>query len=168
MPKDTDNNDNPDLLNALESIKGLLEKSESKLSAARESLKKAKTPDIKQGITRPSVSSEPVVPVLDDVVETIVDTTEDEDDPLLDDIPVLENSLELEDETPTEPPEVLQPPGHSTEEVLAYIDQLQIQLENELRNSLMHAVVEIETEINKTLNEEIQKLKDQLILTDLD
>ena len=40
MPKDTDNNDSPDLLNALESIKGLLEQSENKLSAARESLKK--------------------------------------------------------------------------------------------------------------------------------
>jgi len=162
MPKDTDNNDNPDLLNALESIKGLLEKSESKLSAARESLKKAKTPDIKQGITRPSVSSEPVVPVLDDVVESIIETTEE------DDIPVLENFLELEEEIPTEPPEALQSSGHSTEEVLAYIDQLQIQLENELRNSLMHAVVEIETEINKTLSEEIQKLKDQLIQTDID
>ncbi len=168
MPKDTDNNDNPDLLNALESIKGLLEKSESKLSAARESLKKAKTPDIKQGITRPSVSSEPVVPVLDDIVDTIFETTEDEEAPLLDDVPVLESVLEPEEEIQAEPPESLQPLGHSTDEVLAYIDQLQLQLENELSISLMRAVVDIETEIKKTLNEEIQKLKDQLAQTDID
>ena len=72
MPKDTDNNDSPDLLNALESIKGLLEQSENKLSAARASLKKANSPEIPQGIIRPSVSSEPVVPVLDDVIENIL------------------------------------------------------------------------------------------------
>ena len=169
MPKDTDNNDSPDLLNALESIKGLLEKSESKLSAARESLKKAKTPDMKkQGIIRPSVSSEPVVPVLDDIVETIAAATEDEELPLLDDVPVLESFLEPEEEIPTELPESLQSPGHSTDEILTYIDQLQAQLEEKLRNALMHAVVDIETEINKTLNEEIQKLKDQLVQTDID
>lgn len=169
MPKDTDNNDSPDLLNALESIKGLLEKSENKLSAARESLRKAKTPDMKeQGIIRPSVSSEPVVPVLDDIVETIAAATEDEELPLLDDVPVLESFLEPEEEIPTELPESLQSPGHSTDEILAYIDQLRAQLEEKLRNALMHAVVDIETEINKTLNEEIQKLKDQLVQTDID
>lgn len=167
MPKDTDKNDSPDLLNALESIKSLLEKSESKLSAARESLRKAKTPDIKQGIIRPSVSSEPVVPVLDDVVETIADATDDEEPPLLDDVPLLESFLEPEEAIPFEP-QSLQPPGHSTDEVLAYIDQLQAQLEEKLRNALMNAVVDIETEINETLNEEIQKLKDQLVQTDID
>ena len=168
MPKDTDNKDSPDLLNALESIKGLLEKSESKLSAARESLKKAKSPDIKPAIIRPSVSSDPVVPVLDDIVETSTDTTDVEESLLFDDLPVLENYLEPEEATLAEPQEVPQPTGHSTDEVLAYIDQLHLQLEKELSDSLMHTVVVIEAEIKETLNNEIQKLKEQVEQADKD
>ena len=168
MPKDTDNNDSPDLLNALESIKGLLEQSESKLSAARESLKKAKSPDIKPAIIRPSVSSEPVVPVLDDIVETTADATEDEEPSLFGDLPVLDSYLEPEETIPSEPQEPLLPPGHSTDEVLTYLDQLQLQLDKELNETLMSAVVDIEAELKKTLNEEIQKLKEQLIQSDKD
>ena len=169
MPKDTDNTDSPDLLNALESIKGLLEQSENKLSAARESLKKAKSPDLKQGIVRPSVSSEPVVPVLDDIVETATDTEEDAEPSLLDEVPVLESFLEPEEVvTPSEPSTPVPPAGHSTDEVLAYLDQLQLQLERELNESLMRTVIDIEAELMKTLNEEIQKVKEQLIQSDND
>ena len=168
MSKDTDNKDSPDLLNALESIKGLLEKSESKLSAARESLKKAKSADIKPAIIRPSVSSDPVVPVLDDIVETSTDTTDGEEPLLFDDLPVLENYLEPEETTLAEPQEVPQPTGYSTDEVLAYIDQLHLQLEKELSDSLMHTVVVIEAEIKETLDKEIQKLKEQLGQADKD
>ena len=168
MTKDTDNNDNPELLNALESIKGLLELSENKLSAARESLKKAKSSDIKPAITRPSVSSEPVVPVLDDIVETAADVTEDEEASLFDDLPVLENYLEPEETISPEPPQTLPSSGHSTDEVLAYLDQLQMQIDKELNETLMSAVIDIEAELKKTLNEEILKLKQQLIQSDED
>ncbi|MCW9023197.1 MAG: hypothetical protein OQK73_00810 [Gammaproteobacteria bacterium] len=57
------------LVNALESIRGLLEKSETKLSAARESL--SATPSKSSTIKRPiqaKNNDEPIVPVLDDVV----------------------------------------------------------------------------------------------------
>ena len=162
MPKDTNSNDSPELLDALESIKGLLEKSESKLSAARESLKKAKPQNNQQGIVRPSVSSEPVVPVLDDVVTSLAEELDEEELPLLDDdVPVLESVLEPE-------PAVLetevdsQAKGYSEDEILAYIDGLQQQLEKELRNTLMRTVVNIEAEIKKTLAEQIQKLKDEI------
>ena len=162
MPKDTNSNDSPELLDALESIKGLLEKSESKLSAARESLKKAKPQNNQQGIVRPSVSSEPVVPVLDDVVTTLAEELDEEELPLLDDdVPVLESVLEPE-------PAVLkaevdpEATGYSEDEILAYIDSLQQQLEKELRNTLMRTVVNIEAEIKKTLAEQIQKLKDEI------
>lgn len=168
MPKDTDNNDSPDLLNALESIKGLLEKSENKLSAARESLQKAKTPDLSQGIIRPSVSSEPVVPVLDDIIEMSADVAEDEEPSQLDEAPELQSFLEPEAAPSPEPLEEQQPVGHTTDEVLAYLDQLQEQLEQELTDSLMRTVVGIKAEIKKTLNEEIQKLKEQLEQTDDD
>ena len=162
MPKDTNSNDSPELLDALESIKGLLEKSESKLSAARESLKKAKPQNNQQGIVRPSVSSEPVVPVLDDVVTSLAEELDEEELPLLDDdVPVLESVLEPE---PTIPETEVdsQAPGYSEDEILAYIDGLQQQLEKELRNTLMRTVVNIEAEIKKTLAEQIQKLKDEI------
>jgi hypothetical protein len=162
MPKDTNSNDSPELLDALESIKGLLEKSESKLSAARESLKKAKPQNNQQSIVRPSASSEPVVPVLDDVVTTLAEELDEEELPLLDDdVPVLESVLEPE-------PTVLkaevdsEATGYSEDEILAYIDSLQQQLEKELRNTLMRTVVNIEAEIKKTLAEQIQKLKDEI------
>ena len=162
MPKDTNSNDSPELLDALESIKGLLEKSESKLSAARESLKKAKPQNNQQGIVRPSVSSEPVVPVLDDVVTSLAEELDEEELPLLDDdVPVLESVLKPEpavQETGVDS----QVTGYSEDEILAYIDGLQQQLEKELRNTLMRTVVNIEAEIKKTLAEQIQKLKDEI------
>ena len=81
MPKDTDNRKSPELLDALESIKGLLEQSESKLSAARESLQKAKPQANPPGSVRPSVSKEPVVPVLDDVVTSLEDDLDEDELP---------------------------------------------------------------------------------------
>jgi hypothetical protein len=163
MPNDTDSQDSPELLDALESIRGLLEKSESKLSAARESLQKANPQNNQQGIVRPSVSSEPVVPVLDDVVASPADDLDEEDLPLLDDdVPVLDSILEPEPTAAPEPAPLPPPTGYSADEVQAYIDKLQQQLEKELRNTLMRTVVNIETEIKKTLAEQIQTLKDEI------
>jgi predicted component of type VI protein secretion system len=166
MPKDTKSNDSPELLDALEAIKGLLEKSESKLSAARESLQKAKPQNNQQSIVRPSISSEPVVPVLDDVITTLDEDLDEEDLPLLDDdVPVLENVLEPEPAATLEPEISSQATGYSEDEIHAYIDRLQQQLEKELRNTLMRTAVNIEAEIKKTLAEQIQKLKDEIVQT---
>lgn len=163
MPKDTNSNDSPELLDALESIKGLLEKSESKLSAARESLQKAKPQNNQQSIVRPSVSSEPVVPVLDDVVTSLAEELDEEDLPLLDDdVPVLDSIMEPEPAAAPELAPSTEVTGYSTDEIHAYIDKLQQQLEKELRNTLMRSIVNIETEIKKTLAEQIQKLKDEI------
>ena len=168
MSKNTDNSDSPDLLNALESIKGLLEQSENKLSAARESLKKAKSPDTSQGIIRPSVSSDPVVPVLDDVVAPSAELPEYEEPSLLEEVPELDSFLEPEETIPAEPPQEPIPPGHSTDEVIACLDQLQEQLEKELTDNLAQAIVNIKAELKKSLDAEIQKLKDQLTQADSD
>lgn len=163
MPKDTDNRTSPELLDALESIKGLLEQSESKLSAARESLQKAKPQTLKSGIVRPSVSDEPVVPVLDDVVTTLEDELDEDELPLLEeDVPVLDELLEAEPVSTSPPVSPPTPAGYSTEQVLNYIDELQQDLEKQLRNTLMRTVVNIEAEIKKTLSEQIQKLKDEI------
>lgn len=166
MPKDTDNIDSPDLLNALESIKGLLEQSENKLSAARESLKKAKPAEITQSIVRPSVSSEPVVPVLDDVIEMSADAEDGEESLQLDEVPELQSILEPEAVPSPEPLEEPQPAGHSTDEVLVYLEQLHEQLEQELTDSLMRTVVDLKADIKKTLSEEFQKLKEQFAQAD--
>lgn len=164
MPKDTDNHTSPELLDALESIKGLLEQSESKLSAARESLQKAKPQAGQQGIVPPAASNEPIVPVLDDVVTNLAEEQDEDELPLLDDeVPVLDSFLDMEEPaTPTEKAPPSQPTGYSTDELLTYIDKLQQQLEKELRNTLMRTVVNIETEIKKTLAEQIQQLKDEI------
>lgn len=162
MSNDRENKDNDDLLNALESIKGLLEKGESKLSAARESLAKAKQPQRKP-TPRIPISTEPVVPVLDDIVSPIEDE-EDENIPLL-----VETSEQIEppehvelpilnDITETEP----SPTGHSTDEVLAYIDKLHEALEKELHDTLINSLVSIEMDIKNSLQEQIQQLKDLL------
>jgi hypothetical protein len=65
MAKNSDNftTSNNNLLTALESIKGLLEQNEVKLSAARQSIKQA-TPNIDQLFTE----REEEVPVLNDIV----------------------------------------------------------------------------------------------------
>jgi len=164
MPKDRDSKDSPELLSALESIKGLLEQSESKLSAARENLKLAKATSSPPSIARPPVSSEPVVPVLDDVVARLDDELDEEDLPLLedDDVPVLDSFLDAEPDIIPEEVPLLQPTGYSTEEIQTYLDQLHRQLEKELRNTLMRTVVNIETEIKRTLTEQIQKLKEEI------
>lgn len=172
MPKDRDSKNSPELLSALESIKGLLEQSESKLSAARENLKLAKATSTTPGNVRPTVSSEPVVPVLDDVVTRLDDELDEEDLPLLDDddvpvledddVPVLDSFLDTEPAGVPEAVPLLQPTGHSTEEIQFYLDQLHRQLEKELRNTLMRTVVNIETEIKRTLTEQIQQLKEEI------
>ncbi len=62
------NEEPTDLLNALESIKGLLERSETKLNAARESIESATPlPTLEQ--SEPAPVDEPIeVPVLNDIV----------------------------------------------------------------------------------------------------
>lgn len=141
--------DNDDLLDALESIKDLLEKGESKLTAARESLARAKPSGPKP---RFPVSDEPVVPVLDDVVSPAI---EDDAEMLFDDdIPELDAVAE-----PVPPPP---PPGYSTDEVLAMIDTLHDTLARELHDSLINAVVRIEADLKVSLDEQIRQLKKQL------
>jgi predicted component of type VI protein secretion system len=155
MPKEVDSDESQDLLDALESIKGLLEKSESKLSAARESLAQAKTSNDQASSMRMPVSNEPVVPVLDDVVLT--PEVDEEDIPVLsasaDDIPVLEDVPVLGPAAPA---------GPTTDQILGWLDELQARLEKDMRDRLMRSVVSIETEIKQALQEQFQALREQI------
>jgi hypothetical protein len=155
VPRNMDK-ENDDLLDALESIKGLLEKGESKLSAARESLAKAKSSPRRPATGLP-VSNDPIVPVLDDIVSPAID---DDDDALLfDDVPELYAVHELEEEmadTSTAPG------GYSTDQVLALIDSLHDTLVKELHSTLINALVSIEADIKTSLHEQIQNIKDRI------
>lgn len=158
MARNVDSDDSQDLLDALESIKGLLEKGESKLSAARESLAQAKTSNDQASSLRKPVSDEPVVPVLDDVVLTPAVDEEDipslsasrDDIPLPDEIPALDEVV------------AAAPAGHSTATVLAWLDSLQEQLEKHLHDSLLRSVVSIEADLKATLELQFQALREQI------
>lgn len=125
-----------DLLNALESIKGLLEQSEVKLSAARESIAKA-SPHKK--------TAEPVAE-LDEIF--------DEDEEELE-IPVLSDIvIHAADETgkPTVDIEVLK----------AFLDEMQKKIEKNMRDTLMKAVVQAETDVKKQLRAYLNQLRKML------
>ena len=131
------NQEPTDLLNALESIKGLLEQSENKLNAAKESIKlvtpKDKLPPL------------PIVEELDD------DDYEDE----LIEVPVLNDIVipaTTEGASPTVDIEVLK----------AFLDEMQSKIEKTMRDTLMKAVVQAETDIKKQMRAYLNQLRKML------
>jgi len=134
----SDNQDS--LVDALESIKGLLEKSDAKLAAARESIAIAST-QTETGVISESTHEQFEIPVLDDVVT-------DEDDVDFDElIPTLTTEEARLD------PQV----------IITYLDQVQKQLEKTLRDSLMKSIVTIESGLKANLTEEIEKIRQQVL-----
>ncbi len=158
MAKKNEPTANDELLEALESIKGLLEKSEGKLSAARESLARAKSSN-RQPADKPRipVSSEPVVPVLDEVVATLDD--EEADIPVLDEtIPVLDDAAVAGEPGPLTPGSAV----HATDQVIDYLDDLQAGLEKAVHEGLINALVQIEADIKTIIDEHFTRLKTDL------
>jgi len=132
------NQEPTDLLNALESIKGLLEQSENKLNAAKESIKLA-TP-------------KPKTPPLPIVEEFDIDA--DEDDELFE-VPVLNDIVipaATEGASPTVDIEVLK----------AFLDEMQSKIEKTMRDTLMKAVVQAETDIKKQMRAYLNQLRKML------
>ena len=125
-----------DLLNALESIKGLLEQSETKLNAARESIQLA-TP--KNRLPLPEVEE--------------LDLDDDDDEifevPVLNDIVV---PATTEGASPTVDIEVLK----------AFLDEMQSKIEKTMRDTLMKAVVQAETDIKKQMRAYLNQLRKML------
>jgi hypothetical protein len=122
-----------DLLNALESIKGLLEQSESKLNAAKESVK----------LASPKPLPLPEVEELD----------EDDDEPF--EVPVLNDIVvpaTTEGASPTVDIEVLK----------AFLDEMQSKIEKTMRDTLMKAVVQAETDIKKQMRAYLNQLRKML------
>ena len=122
-----------ELLSALESIKGLLEQSEFKLNAARESIADAVPP--------PSLKSPAAAPV--------VEEEEDFEVPELDDIVV---PAQEEGAAPTVDIAVLK----------AFLDEMQKQIEKTMRDKLMKAVVSAENDIKKQMRAYLDQLRKML------
>ena len=146
--KDADSSQDS-LVDALESIKSLLAKSDSKLAAARESIAIASN---QTALGQKGVHEQFDIPVLDDIVipaEEISNISEKIDETLAavsESIPTMSaSSSELD-------PEI----------VLQYIDTLQEKLEKTLRDSLMKSIVTIEAGLKKSLVSEIDKIRKQI------
>lgn len=123
-----------ELLSALESIKGLLEQSEYKLNAARESIAKATPAALRTPppVLEPEPEEEPPfeIPELDDIV-----------------IPAASA-----DSKPTVDIEVLK----------AFLDEMQKQIEKSMRDKLMKAVVAAENDVKKQMRAYLDQLRKML------
>ena len=137
------------LVDALESIKSLLAKSDSKLAAARESIAIASN---QTALGQKGVHEQFEIPVLDDIVipaEEISNISEKIDETL----------AAVSESIPTMSASSLEP---DPEIVLQYIDTLQEKLEKTLRDSLMKSIVTIEAGLKKSLVSEIDKIRKQI------
>ena len=140
MANEDKQDQNPDgsLLNALESIKGLLEQSEVKLNAARESINKATPLDNNDA---------------DDIADDIDELFDDEDDF---EVPELNEIVIPADVSGTGSPQI------DIEVLKAFLDEMQKQLEKNMRDTLMQAVVRAETDIKKQIRAYLNQLRKML------
>lgn len=137
-PKDS----NEDLLQALESIKGLLAESETKLSAARDSIKLANEASTSK--------REEIVPVLEEIVIPGQDMNNDNDE-----IPILDETIAAELDTAPEA-------AVDIPQLLDTLDAIQEGMEKQIRESLMQSVVRIESDLKKHLDAKFRELRLQL------
>jgi ABC-type transporter Mla subunit MlaD len=152
------NNDPDSLVDALESIKSLLAKSDSKLAAARESIAIASN----QTPLGHLESEEFDIPILHDVVnpsdvESVTEEVSNISEQLSSKIDetlaaVHENIPNLSETVSAPDPQVM----------LDYLDTLQEKLEKTLRDSLMKSIVTIEAGLKKSLTAEINKIRKQI------
>ena len=153
--KDAENSDS--LVDALESIKSLLAKSDSKLAAARESIAIASN---QTALGQQDVSEQFEIPVLDDIVipaevESVTEEVSNISEQLSSKI---DETLAAVNETiPT-----LSATQPDPEIMLEYLDTLQEKLEKSLRDSLMKSIVTIELGLKKSLINEVDKIREQI------
>ena len=158
-----DSNPQDSLVDALESIKNLLAKSDEKLAAARESIALAsnQTPLSKLNHDQ---SGQYEIPVLDDIIipaeiesatEEVSNISEQISEKIEETLAaVTENSPTLATAEPASKPD--------PQIMLDYLDELQKKLEKAQRDSLMKSIVTIEVGLKKTLNSEINKIRNQI------
>ena len=153
--KDADNSDS--LVDALESIKSLLAKSDSKLAAARESIAIASN---QTALGQQDVNDQLEIPVLDDIiipaeVESATAEVSNISEQLSSKID--ETLAAVNENIPTLSNNEIDP-----EIILSYLDTLQEKLEKSLRDALMKSIVTIELGLKKSLTSEVDKIRDQV------
>ena len=159
MTDKTTKDDSPDsLVDALESIKSLLAKSDSKLAAARESIAIASNQTAQGQIE----SEQFEIPVLDDIVvpseiesatEEVSNISEQLSEKIDETLAAVHESIPtLSDAVSAPDPQV----------ILNYLNIVQEKLEKSLRDSLMKSIVTIEVGLKKSLVNEIDKIRDQV------
>lgn len=154
--KDAESQDS--LVDALESIKILLAKSDSKLAAARESIAIASN----QTALGHLESEQFEIPVLDDIVipadiesatEEVSNISEQISEKIDETLATVSESIPaLSESVSTPDPQVM----------LDYLDKLQERLEKTLRDSLMKSIVTIEAGLKTSLVSEIDKIRKQI------
>ena len=145
------------LVDALESIKSLLAKSDSKLAAARESIAIASNQTAlgKLGVVDPGQSLELNIPVLDDIVlPAEIESATKEVSHISEQISSkIDETLAAVSEAETKPdPQVL----------IDYLDKFEKTLEKTMRDSLMKSVVTIEASLKKSVFKELDKIRKQI------
>ena len=160
------------LVDALESIKSLLAKSDSKLAAARESIAIASNQTAlgKKDIHHEHSSEQSEIPVLDDIiipaeVESATNEVSDISEQISEKIEETLAAVQVEPSslgrTKVNPDPVIVT-QHDPQITLEYIDTLQKKLDKTVRDSLMKSVVSIEKGLKKSLAVEFEKIRKEL------
>jgi len=146
------------LVDALESIKSLLAKSDSKLAAARESIAIASSQTAQGHLN----SEQFEIPVLEDIVsQSDVESATEEVSNISEQLSskIDETLAAVNERIPTLTDSISSP---DPQIMLDYIDTLQDKLEKSLRDSLMKSIVTIEAGLRKTLFDEVDKIREQI------
>lgn len=165
------------LVDALESIKGLLAKSDTKLNAARESLATASSSHSRFNALNKNKTDtqteQAEIPVLKDVVVAAENALfESEMSELIVSEAVAPDSVksdtsspqatEIEPETEEIPTLYSTIESPSPEIILNYLDNLQAKLEQTLSDSLLNSIARIEAQLKTSLASEIDILREQI------
>jgi len=167
---ETIDKDQDDLMSTLESIRGLLEQNESKLTAARESITNANNLNDTSTLNKMRSSEEEIVPILDQIIEpgTSLNNDSQIDIPELDSIVSTEEPQEQEDLnielSSSEPIRSEKTKDHlasltQKNLLLDALDSFQIDLEQSLREDLMKTMIGLEKDLKEKISKKIEQIK---------
>jgi len=166
--------DQDDLMSTLESIRGLLEQNESKLTAARESITNANNLNDTSTLTKIRNTEEEIVPILDQIIDPNTSLGNDSqiDIPELDSIVSTEAPQEQEDLnielSSSEPVRSEKTKDHlasltQKNLLLDALDNFQIDLEQSLREDLMKTMIGLEKDLKEKISKKINQIKDDIV-----
>ncbi len=162
-------------MSTLESIRGLLEQSEGKLNAARESISLANSQTQKSSASMTSSEievDEEIVPILDNIVDTDLSLNSLPNIPELDSIftPAANKSSQAIEQIDidSEAAEI----KSNTSDISALtqknrlidaLDNLQLDLEESLRETLMKTMVKLEKDLKARISDRIEQIKKEIL-----